>query len=224
MQRRLLIRQLIAQLFPRIAPVALAASLLACQAVPPRQSDEQATSVIYIVKRTWHVDIGFPVTDLQQPLASLGRDFPSARYLEFGFGDRHYLMTRDHGPSTLLAALWPGPGLVLMTALSGTPQQAYGAPNVIALPVTPAQSRHIQSFIWQSLATAKPQDSGSVKPLASGPYDGSVFYGAGSSYSALHTCNTWAAEALQSASLPVHSTGVEFSGQVWSQVKRIAPP
>jgi uncharacterized protein (TIGR02117 family) len=219
MQRRFLIPRS----FTWFAPVALAASLLACQAVPPRPSNDRTTSFIYVVRRSWHIDIGFAVTDVKAPLTSLAGDYPTARYLEFGFGDRHYLMTRDHGPSTLLAALWPGPGLVLMTALTGTPQQAFGADNVVMLPVTPSQSRQIQAFIWETVSMTSSQ-TGSVKPIATGPYEGSVFFAAGPKYSAVYTCNTWAAEALRSAPLPVHSTGVEFSGQVWSQVKRIATP
>lgn len=191
--------------------------LTACHSPPIRHTSE-ATSTIFVVRRTWHIDIGFATADLQPPLRSLLSEFPPASYLEFGFGDRHYLMTRDHGTATLLRALWPGPGLILMTALKATPQKAFGPANVIELRLSPKRSLDLQMFVWRSMTRADPP----LKPVANGPYPGSVFYAATPRYSGLHTCNTWAAEGLKSAGLPVHSTGVEFAGQVWSQVARIA--
>jgi hypothetical protein len=201
-----------------ILAVVSAIALLACRDRLPQRPSADATGVVYVVRRSWHIDIGFAAADLRPPLASLRSEFPSAVYVEFGFGDRHYLMSKHHGADNLLAALWPGAGLILMTALTATPQQAFGAGNVLELRVTPRQSAQMQSFIWHTLTSDQPE----VKPLAPGPYDGSVFYAAIPSYSALHTCNTWAAQTLQSADLPIHSTGVEFAGQLWSQTQHLA--
>jgi hypothetical protein len=41
-------------------------------------------------------------------------------------------------------------------------------------------------------------------------------------YSALYTCNTWAADTLRSAGLPVRSTMTLLAGQLWRQVTRLA--
>jgi hypothetical protein len=49
----------------------------------------------------------------------------------------------------------------------------------------------------------------------------SLFFAAAPKYSAVHTCNTWAAEALRAAGLPIHSRGVVFASQLWSQIRRI---
>ena len=118
--------------------------LVACSATPPRLTEEQpvrsssSSSVIYVIKRKWHVDIGFAATDLQAPLASLRADFPAAQYLVFGFGDRHYLLAQDRGFGGMLAALWPGRGLMLATGLPTTTQAAFGDDNVIEIPLTAA--------------------------------------------------------------------------------------
>ena len=40
-------------------------------------------------------------------------------------------------------------------------------------------------------------------------------------YSAVHTCNTWAAETLRAGGLPVHAAGVIFAGQLWTQMSRL---
>jgi hypothetical protein len=175
------------------------------------------SSVIYLIRRKWHVDIGFAAVDLQPPLAALRADFPAARYLLFGFGDRHYLLDKDQGLGGMSGALWPGPGLMLVTSPETTLQAAYGEGNVIKIAVTPAQSADAQAFIWKSLATSQ----GAIAPLRAGPYDGSLYYASSDRYSAVHTCNTWAAQGLQAANVPVHSRGVIFAGQLWRQVQRL---
>jgi hypothetical protein len=113
----------------------------------------------------------------------------------------------------LLGALWPGPALVLVTSIAGTPGAAFGDSQVVKLEISEAQSRAIQSFIAGSLSAAT--------PYAQGPYPGSNFYLARQRYSAVHTCNTWVAETLRAGDLPIHSWGVIFAGQLWPQVKRL---
>jgi hypothetical protein len=194
-------------------------AVLGCRYRLPQNSHVAGPNTIYVVRRMWHIDIGFSADQLQPPLLSVRTQFPSARYLEFGFGDRRYLMSQHHGAGSLLAALWPGRGLILMTALSATPQQAFGPDHVIELRATDAQLRRIQQFIWQSMTADR--DTRSVAPLATGPYDGSVFYAALPRYSGLYTCNTWAAESLRSGPLPIRSTGVELAGQLWSQTRHL---
>jgi hypothetical protein len=144
-------------------------------------------------------------------------DFPATRYLLFGFGDRHYLLDKDRGFGGMLAALWPGPGLVLVTSVATTLPAAFGDGNVIEISVTPAQAAEAQELVWQSLAAT----NGAIAPLLAGPYDDSLYYASSERYSALHTCNTWAAETLHAAHLAVHSEGIEFAGQVWRQAQRL---
>ena len=177
-------------------------------------ADAAKSVVIYVVRRGWHMDVGFAAGDLQPPLNAVVGQFPGVRYLFFGFGDQRYLMARDRNAPTLLAALWPGRGMILATALASSPQNAFGAAHVIALSVTQKQARDTQAFVSHSLENG-------VTPYATGPYEGSVFFAATPRYSAFHTCNTWAAESLRAAALPIHSAGVIFAGQLWSQVRRL---
>ncbi|MHB8475746.1 MAG: DUF2459 domain-containing protein [Steroidobacteraceae bacterium] len=182
----------------------------------PAQDAGDGTStrpaVIYVARRGWHIDIGFAVADLEPPLASLANEFPQAQSLFFGFGDRHYLESEHHAPA-MFAALWPGRGLILATRLTSTPQAAFGAPHVMAFEVTTRQAREAQAFVWRSLADHQ--------SLAAGPYEGSRYFAATARYSALHTCNTWAAQAFAAAALPVRSAGVIFAWQLWGQLRRL---
>jgi hypothetical protein len=180
-------------------------------------ADQTGASVIYVARRGWHTDIGFAAADLAAPLKSLATDFPGVRYLFFGFGDSHYLMAKKQNFPVLLAALWPGPGMILATGLAAPPDMAFGGPHVISLSVTPAQALAAQAFVWKSLL--KRNDA--AQPYATGPYQGSLYYAASVRYSALHTCNTWSAEALKYSGLPVRTTGVVFAGQFWAQARRL---
>jgi hypothetical protein len=151
----------------------------------------------------------------------------------------------SHVPA-MLGAIWPGEALVLVTGLTATPAEAFGQKQVIALDVSPSQSRELQAFIAHSLRTtdgsglegsartvgsagaAMPQGAdgalgtGRFAVAAPGPYSGSLFYSSDLKYSGVHTCNTWVAEGLRSAQLSVRSRGTLFAGQLWRQVTRVA--
>jgi Protein of unknown function (DUF2459) len=218
----------------------LAVSLLfaGCLAPPSRvlaqtpDSTDEAT--ILVARRHWHIDIGFAIADLDAPLKSLAEQFPGANYLFFGFGDRHYLMAQSHNLPVLLGALWPGPGMILGTGIKATPAEAFGDAWVIELKVSSAEARSAQAFIWNSLANGESAADGkgvandegaaslSVTAYAKGPYEGSLYFSALPRYSAFHTCNTWAAEVLKAAGLPVRSKRVWLAGQLWSQTQKLA--
>ena len=180
------------------------------------QLSQHEEAVIYVARRGWHIDIGFPATELKPPLSSLAAQFADVQYVFFGFGDQRYLKSKHHNATTLLAALWPGAGLILATGVSVTPHAAFGAAHVLALPVTWVQSNDAQQFVWRSLKTHQ-----AGEPYTSGPYPGSLYLGATPTYSAAHTCNTWAAEALAAAGLPLKSSGVVFPGQLWRRARRL---
>ncbi len=174
-----------------------------------------APTTLYVARRRWHVDVGFAAESLRQPLAGILRTLPGARYAFFGFGDRRYLLAKHRGAPVLLAALWPGPALLLVTGLDNSPDQAFGQAHVIELPMTAEQSRAVQDFIWRSLSQGTPV------PYAHGPYEGSAYFAADARYSALHTCITWAAEALRAGGFPVRSRLTLVAGQLWRQILKL---
>jgi hypothetical protein len=179
-------------------------------------ADPNAPVTIFVARRKWHVDIGFAAKDLEPPLRSLAADFPGAQFVFFGFGDRHYLLATNRHFASMLAAVWPGPGIILATALKATPGEAFGAAEVIPLRATLGQARSVQAFIWGSLL----KQNGAAGVYAVGPYSGSLYFGATPRYSGAHTCNTWVAEILEAGGLQVHSAGVIFAGQLWTRVRR----
>jgi hypothetical protein len=161
--------------------------------------------------------VGFAVPDLSPSLAFIARRFPQAKYLFFGFGDRHYLLSKGKGTSSLAGALFPGPGLILVTTIENSPAQAFGGSHVLEFALSAPQAAAAQGFVRRALVGGE----GDILPVAEGPYEGSAYYSAVARYSALHTCNTWAAEALKSAGFNVHTHLVLFAGQTWAQARKI---
>ncbi|WP_428491025.1 DUF2459 domain-containing protein [Rhodopila sp.] len=198
------------------------------QATPDQAAPDQATSlgqtttpghaVIYVIGRGWHTDIGLPVAALGPPLAMLAKGLPGVRFLTFGFGERQFVVNRETSVGAMLAALLPSPSALLMTALAATPEQAFGRRNVVVLHVSGLTVRRIQDRIWRELDLSP---SGRPLRLAEGPYPGSVFYAARTTYDGLYTCNTWTAETLRGAGLPIASNGVLFAGQVMGPARWI---
>lgn len=193
-----------------------------------------AASEFYVARRGWHVDVGFAVTDLPATFAPLAADFPGARYLFFGFGDRHYLLAAHGRSPSMLLALWPGRALILATGLRASPAEAFGASQVVALRLDEKERDAAAAFVLHSLeGPPLPQ------PLP-GPYPGSEYFAARGRYSALYTCNTWVAETLRETyggeaygagtettgkgldHHNLHSRGVLFAGQVWRMAHRLA--
>jgi hypothetical protein len=176
--------------------------------------------VMYLARRHWHIDVGFSAADLDPSLAFVARRFPRARYVFFGFGDRHYLLSKHKGSSNLSGALIPGPGIILVTALENSPAQAFGASHVLEFDLSGVEMAAAQSFVRRTLSGEPAMTE--LPSLADGPYEESLYYAAVPRYSALHTCNTWAAEALNSAGLPVRTRLVLLAGQLWKQARKVA--
>jgi uncharacterized protein (TIGR02117 family) len=210
--------------FRRLGLVCLALILLTVTCSAPQQAgslDDAVTpdgAVVYVIGRGWHTDIGLPVEEIAGPLATLEKAFPGVRVLTFGFGERQFLVDRKKTFGAMLNALLPSESAVLMTALRTTPEEAFGAGNVVVLSISRAGLDKIEASIWRELEQST---NGEPTPLAEGPYPGSVFYAARDTYDGLYTCNTWTADILRAGGLPMSATGVLFAGQVMGMARWI---
>ncbi len=177
------------------------------------------TETIYLVERGWHTDIGLQAAQAGDTLEEPRTTFPGVDTLVIGFGQRAYLLRREHNLADMLAALAPGPGALLVTALRDTPQAAFPADDVVVLHVSARGLARLTDFITASFERSP---DGALHAIAEGPYPGSLFYASTRTYSGAYTCNTWTAEALQTAGLPVRVAGVVFADAVADQARRIA--
>jgi uncharacterized protein (TIGR02117 family) len=207
--------------FISVAVVWILCGVCACTSTTPVKSyvgSTPRTEVIYVISGGWHTQLGLPLEALSGALAALKPDFPSARYLVFGWGARDYYMAPNPGIGELLRAAAPGPAVMLVIPLQSSLEAFFDPTNVFVLPVTREGIQRLSQFLWESLAK---DERRAVHGIGVGPYPQSIFYASTGTYNLGHTCNTWTAEALRTAGLPVNAAGVVFAGQVLRQLRSI---
>jgi uncharacterized protein (TIGR02117 family) len=171
--------------------------------------------IIYVVAGGWHTEIAVPKGAIAGRSAALAAGFAGAQYLVFGWGARGFYMAPNPGLAGLLRAAVPGPAVVLVIPLSVSPGSYFGGANVWPIPVSPDGVTRLSQFLWDSVEKDR---SGEPIRAGAGPYPQSIFYAATGTYDASDTCNTWTADALRVAGLPVTTAGVVFSGQLIDQL------
>ena len=202
---------------------ALALLLLCCgvsgcawSPVEPYAGDAPKRQILYVIANGWHTEIGLPAAAMSGPLAALRGAMPGVRYVVFGWGQRDYYMAPNPGLGDLLGAGLPGPSVVLAIPLSQAPAEFFGSgASVYAIPVSADGLDRLAQFLWGYIE----QDAQHhPRRIGDGPYPGSVFYASSGTYSVSNTCNTWTAEALHVAGVPVSADGVVFARGVTAQV------
>ncbi|MDR3425351.1 MAG: DUF2459 domain-containing protein [Alphaproteobacteria bacterium] len=169
---------------------------------------------MYVVGDAWHAEIGIPTRELSDGLAFYRKIFPAARVIMFSYGKQTFFTAPPHTLSEYLLGPIPGPAVIQVVALNVMPPEAYPPEDTITL-VLPAGGGHaLSTYIGNDLAT---DASGRPQVVAPSTNPDGLFYAARSEYNLFHTCNTWAADALHEAGLPVSGSGVVFSGQVMSR-------
>ena len=197
-----------------VTPILVTATLLGIGYVTPRrwgtpsQNCQSQPFKIYVAGEPMHVNLIFPVQnqafDWSQflPVGQIGRDAqPSYRYLKFGWGDRDFYMNTPNWSevkisSVLRSLFMPGnPAALYVEGYAELPHEQ----NVKLKCVGVNQKDYLQlvSFIkasFQQTAQGQP-----IRMQAATATSG--FYEATGHYSILKTCNTWAAEGLDTANI-----------------------
>jgi uncharacterized protein (TIGR02117 family) len=189
----------------------LAGGITRCTSPPvqPYVGTEPRDEIIYVVAGGWHTELAVPMPVIGGPLAALKFGFVNARYLVFGWGARDYYMARDPGIGDLLRAAVPGPAVLLVVPLQTSPEAFAGAANAFTVAVSRGGGERLSQFLWGYLAK---EAQGAPRRIGVGPYPASAFYASTGTFDVTHTCNTWTAEALRAAGVPVTSVGVVYSG------------
>lgn len=199
--------------------------LAACSTPPPLPPPPPAeltagpkTETIYVVETGWHTDIGLQAAQADERLAQLKASFPGFPVLVIGFGARPWMVEQEHDIGALLAASVPGAGAMLVSPRRDRPDAASPPSDVIVLHVS---ARGLALMIDFIVDLFERRSDGALHPIASGG-PSEIIYGSPRVYSFGYTCNTWTAQALQTAGLPVRVANVVFAGEVEDQARRIA--
>lgn len=173
--------------------------------------------VIGVLVTGWHSGLILPARELG-PLRSLLPPYARERYVSFGWGNRRFYMASHPTFSDAVAALFSSPSVLLVQ----------GAPALRVLAPSGAKYRWLcadRDEVWKIdayLRHALRQVHGRPVRLGAGPWIDSAFYASGERYDGLHTCNTWTADALKFAGLPVHASDVIFSSQLVALIAKLS--
>ncbi len=172
---------------------------------PPTATCANQPIQIYVAGEAAHVNLVVPVKTAAYDwgdfldLAQLGRNPAAYRYLKLGWGDRaFYMNTPTWGEFQLANALRalfaPNNAAALYVQGYGDVPQEPGV-EVKCIRLSQADYLNLVAFLQASFQPA----AGHPQWLQAGYEPTSSFYAATGHYSILRTCNSWAAEGLESA-------------------------
>lgn len=179
----------------------------------------QTSETIWVLDSGWHTGLVLKRDELSAVLDALLHPGSRTRYLMFGWGNRRFYMAPDPTLGMDIAALFPSRSTILVEGCDVAPRACYTrAVKLHIVRLSPSQQARLDQYLLHSFQQNK---AGQADPLGPGPDPGSEFYASGLRYDAFHTCNTWTAEALRKAGLPIRYHGVIFADQLWSQLPRV---
>jgi len=187
----------------------------AIHSCPPASSGD----VVYVIEQGWHAEIALPVEELGPDLEFYKTIFPGARVIMFGYGKKTFITAPVQSFSEYILGPVPGPAAIQVVGIRATPDKAYPPENVITLALPHGGSEALSSYLWHDLAK---DASGKPQILSRSTNPDGLFYAAASQYTLAHTCNTWTADVLHAAGLPVSAEGVILSSHVMKQVDQAA--
>jgi uncharacterized protein (TIGR02117 family) len=184
------------------------------------RGEEKLVRTVFIVHDAWHAAIVIKKADIRAVVLPELRDFPSAEYLEFSWGDRDYFPAPDGGLGLALkAAFWSSGSILHIVGFKDAVQNAYPSAEIIEIPLSEEGFQRLVKFISDTFSRPHPPAPAEARP---GLFSNGRFYAAEGKFSLLRTCNTWVAEALSAAGLPIHPSYVITAGNLSDKLRPFA--
>jgi uncharacterized protein (TIGR02117 family) len=182
--------------------------------------DGKNVRTVFIVHDAWHAAIVIKKVDIPAVVLPELRDFPSAEYLEFSWGDRDYFPAPDGGLGLALkAAFWSSGSILHVVGFKDAVQNAYPNAEIIEIPLSEEGFQRMVKFIADTFSRPHPPTPAEARP---GLFSNGRFYAAEGKFSLFRTCNTWVAEALSAAGLPIRPSHAITAGNLSDQLRPFA--
>lgn len=177
---------------------------------------------ISVVNHGWHSALVIKKADISDIVLPEIREFPDAHYLEFGWGDWDYYQAPDPGLGLALkAAFWSSRSVLHVAGFKDTVEKYFHGSEIVEIGLSDEAFERLIQFISDSFSRSDPAALLETRP---GLYGKSRFYAAEGRFHLFRTCNTWVAEALRSAGLPITSAYAITAGNLMSQVQQLSAP
>jgi hypothetical protein len=205
----------LARAIPRLISAALTLFLAAGCADPinslyPPAAGDRPRSIYVINHGALHTGLAVKRADIPRGIWPASRDYAGSQYLEVGWGDDDgYRKPLTSGIA--VKALAGSKRTVLLSDGFNTTKAKLSQPRftVIEVDLSTLGFARLCEHIGQTYAL-----DGSGQPIRLGR----GWYRARGTYSAFHTCNTWAAEGLRRAGCPINPSYCLTPGPLLSQV------
>ena len=172
---------------------------------------------IFVVNYGWHTAIVIRKSDLSEKTLPEVGDFPDANYLEIGWGDRDYYQAVDAGLGLALkAAFWSSGSVLHVVGIKGAMDHYFAGSEIVEIMLGDEMFQRLSDFISGTFLRPDPAAPAQARP---GHYPTSRFYPASGKFHLFRTCNTWVAEALGSAGLPLNPGFVFTAGSLMTRIK-----
>jgi uncharacterized protein (TIGR02117 family) len=177
---------------------------------------EPTCKLVFVVHDSWHAAVVLRKSDIPVDSVPELLDFPNAEFIEFSWGDKDYFPDPDAGVfAAIKAAFWSSGSVLHLVGFSGNIRNFYRSGEVVELRLTAQAHERMIDYISDTFS--RPQPKGRAQAHA-GLFAYSRFYPATRKFSLLKTCNTWVAEALKSAGLPISPINVITADSLATQM------
>jgi len=201
----------------------LVCSTYACSNPPAEilsTGDGKNVRTVFIVHDAWHSAVVIRTADISAAVLPEMKDFPSAQYLEFSWGDKDYFPAPNGGVGLVLkAAFWSSGSVLHVVGFRDTVEKTFPAAEIIEIVLSEESFQRLIKFISDTFSRPHPPAPAEPRP---GLFPNGRFYSAEGNFSILRTCNTWVAEALRAAGLPISPSYVITAGNLDNQVRPFA--
>lgn len=178
----------------------------------------EQTIKIYIISHDWHTGIVIPNHKFNNKLLSLNEHFKNAKFYELGWGDKDFYQANEITTKiTLKAVFWPTASVMHVVALSSEPRFSFPFSKRIELELS---EKAYKLLIDNLTKTFKLNEKNELIKKTKGIYGYSYFFEANGYYFMTNTCNSWTAEMLDAAGIPIRTCFTLTADSVMSQVEK----
>ncbi len=206
----------------RIFFLSLTLPLLAWSCAAPKAernvSASEMTKHVYVVHNDWHAAMVVEASALVAAEIPEAAHFPGAEYLEISWGDADFFPAAEGGIGLALkAAFWSSGSVLHVVGFEGSIKDAYRGAEIIEIALSDREFQQIIRFVSAEFNRKSHMQAAAPRP---GLFPRSRFYAANGEFGVFRNCNTWVAEALSAADLPVTPGYVLTAGSVARQIKQ----
>ena len=182
--------------------------------LPGTQNEERT---IYVVAHGWHTGIVLSREDLGQKFQFLDDYLRPGRFYELGWGEAEFYQAEKVTARIFSKTVfWSNPSVMHVVSVATTPEKYFSGSDIVKLNVSGTGLEHMKERLHASF---KFDGTNHSYPLKKGLNDESRFFKAEGNYSITHTCNSWTADMLQQAGVPMGTLPTLRAASLISEAK-----